>query len=43
MIITIINSKFSLETTGMEDYIPMKIINISFINGNNIPELEFEI
>lgn len=37
------NNKFSLETTGMGDDVPIKIMDISYINGDNIPELEFEI
>lgn len=37
------NNKFNIETTGMNDNIPGTLRDISYINGNNIPELEFEI
>lgn len=44
-VITSINTTkaFEVETTGMKDDIPTKIMDISFLYGDNIPELEFEI
>jgi hypothetical protein len=44
-VITSINTtgKFMIETTGMKDDIQSKIMDISILDGDNIPELEFEI
>lgn len=44
-VITAFNStnKFSLETTGMNDDVSSKMIDISYLVGDDIPKLEFEI
>ena len=44
-VITAINTTnaFEVETTGMKDDFNKKIVDISYLHGDNIPELEFEI
>ena len=44
-VITAINTTkaFEVETTGMKDDFNNKIVDISYLYGDNIPELEFEI
>ena len=44
-VITAINTTkaFEVETTGMKDVFDNKIVDISYLHGDNIPELEFEI
>lgn len=44
-VITGINTTkaFKVETTGMKDDFILKIVDISYLHGDNIPELEFEI